>query len=271
MKLSNLAISSLVTLASTNPTSECLPGLKPRPSLKPHPHSHGKPPPHSPPRVQYCYVHAKGNGSDDSQALFTAAKACNHGGVVALMDAQYTIAKPLDLTFLNSVDIVIQGEVSFTPDIPFWTGVGNTFDYQFQGARLMIQIGGTDVNIYGGGTINGNGQIWWDTMVTNTSLARPILFGIMGLKGGSVANINMINPPNWFQFVANSSDLIFDNLNLTAKSLTKNPAKNSGMLLSILYRAKDKFRPSLRLQARPSMELIADNSVEHPFGCIQRS
>ena len=66
-------------------------------------------------------------------------------------------------------------------------------------------------------------------MVTNTSLARPILFGIMGLKGGSVANINMINPPNWFQFVANSSDLIFDNLNLTAKSLTKNPAKNSGM------------------------------------------
>lgn len=88
MKLSTLAISSLLTLAATNPTSECLPGLKPRPSLTPYPHSHGKPPPHSPPRTKYCYIHAKGNESDDSQTIFTAAKACNHGGVIALMDSR---------------------------------------------------------------------------------------------------------------------------------------------------------------------------------------
>ncbi len=89
------------------------------------------------------------------------------------------------------------------------------------------------MNIYGGGTINGNGQVWWDRVVTNTMLARPILFGIMGLEGGSVSNINMINPPNWFQFVANSSDLIFDNLNLTATSNSSNTGKNSSMLSKI--------------------------------------
>lgn len=209
-------------------TSECKPGLKPRPSLTPYPHNHGKPHPPSPPRTKYCYPRAHGNGTDDSATIFSAFKACNHGGVVALMDSQYTIAKPLDLTFLDSVDFVIQGQVSFTPDISFWTGVGNTFNYAFQGASIFWQIGGKDVNIYGGGTVNGNGQIWWDRMVTNTSLARPILLGIMGLKGGSVSNIKLINPPNWFQFVANSSDLIFDSMNLTAASITANLPKNSG-------------------------------------------
>jgi galacturan 1,4-alpha-galacturonidase len=224
MSILLLGFWSLFTLAISSPTSECPSGLKPRPSLNPYPYSHGKPPPPSPPRTQYCYVHAQGNGADDSASIYTAFKACNNSGVVALLDAQYIIAKPLDLIFLNAVDFVIQGEVSF------WTGNGNTFDYAFQGASLFWRIGGKDVNIYGGGTINGNGQVWWDRMVTNTTLARPILFGIMGLEGGIVSNINMINPPNWFQFVANSSDLIFDNLNLTATSNSSNAAKNSGML-----------------------------------------
>jgi galacturan 1,4-alpha-galacturonidase len=142
------------------------------------------------------------------------------------LDAKYTIAQPLDLTFLNTVDIVITGEISFTPDIPFW--VANSFRYTYQTASLFWQIGGTDVNIYGGGTTNGNGQVWWDALVTNSTLLRPILMGIIGLQGGSISNLKLINPPNWFHFVANSSDLIFDNMSLTATSNDTNAAKNSG-------------------------------------------
>ena len=224
-----LLLSSLVSFSAA--TSSCPPTLPARPTPTAHPHSPGKPHSPSPPRKKTCYVHAHGGGRDDSQTIFSAAKACNYGGTVALLDAQYIIAQPLDLTFLNAVDIVIAGEVSFSPDIPFWTGVGNTFDYSFQGASLFWQIGGTDVNIYGGGIINGNGQVWWNAMVTNSTLARPILVGIVGLQGGSISDLKLINPPNWFHFVANSSDLIFSNLNLTAQSNNTNPAKNSGELL----------------------------------------
>jgi galacturan 1,4-alpha-galacturonidase len=210
-------------------TSSCPPTLPSRPTSTPHPHSPGKPHHPSPPRSKTCYVHAHGGGKDDSQSIFSAAKACNYGGTIALLDAQYTIAQTLDLTFLNAVDIVIAGEVSFTPDIPYWTG--NSFKYTYQTASLFWQIGGTDVNIYGGGTINGNGQIWWDAMVTNSTLQRPILMGIIGLQSGSISNLKLINPPNWFHFVANSSDLIFDNMNLTALSNDTNAAKNSGKFL----------------------------------------
>jgi len=225
------AVRSLVLTLSVidlSTADSCPPTLPSRPAPYAHPYSPGNPHYQSPPRSRTCYVHALGAGRDDSQTIFSAAKACNYGGTVALLDAQYTIAQPLDLTFLNAVDIIIAGEVSFTPDIPFWTGKGNTFDYAFQSAALFWQIGGIDVNIYGGGTINGNGQVWWDAMVTNSTLQRPILVGIMGLQGGSVTDLKLINPPNWFHFVANSSGVIFDNLNLTALSNNSNPAKNSG-------------------------------------------
>lgn len=221
-------------------------GLKLRPTVQPFPYTHGKARAVSPPRTKYCYVPAQGNNTDDSATIYQAFQACNNGGVVALLDPQYTIAKPLDLTFLNAVDFSIQGQISFTPDITFWTGKGSTFDYTYQDARLFWQIGGKDVNIYGGGTINGNGQIWWDRIVTNTTLQRPILLGIMGLKGGSMSNIKLINPPNWFQLVANSSDLIFDNLNQTAVSTSANLAKNSGKFLS-KNRMRRKLKTNLKM------------------------
>ncbi|CAG8949035.1 hypothetical protein HYFRA_00002163 [Hymenoscyphus fraxineus] len=206
--------------------------LPTRPNPVPYPYNHGRPHPISPPRdaARICYVTAAGNGKDDSQAILSAARTCNKGGTIALLDAVYTVGKPLDLTFLDSVDFVIQGTLSFTPDIDFW--VANTFKYTYQTASLFWQFGGRDVNIYGGGTINGNGQAWWDAWAEDNTIMRPILFGVIGLKGGAISNLKLINTPNWFHLVANSSDIIFDNMNLKVASTSANPVKNSGNLIS---------------------------------------
>jgi galacturan 1,4-alpha-galacturonidase len=215
------AFSGLCTAALS-----CASSLPPRPTVVPFPYNHGKPHAISPPRTKTCYVHAFGNGQDDSQTIYSAAKACNNGGNIALLDPQYIIGKALDLTFLQSVDIIIQGQINFTPNIAYWTGA--SFKYSYQSASLFWQIGGVDVNIYGGGVIDGNGQVWWDRMVTNTTFARPILVGIIGLQGGTISNLMLSNPPNWFHFVANSSDLIFDKMTMIALSNDTNAAKNSG-------------------------------------------
>ena len=219
-----LAVCALSNLAVA--TSSCAPGLVPRPTVLPSPYNVAKPHYQSPPRTKVCYLRALGDGQDDSQGIFSALKACNNGGTVVLLDSQYIIAKPLDLTFLEAVDFVIQGEVSFTSDINFW--LVNTFQYTYQSAALFWQIGGQDVNIYGGGTINGNGQVWWDRIPTNSTILRPILLGIMGMQSGTISNLKMINPPNWFHLVANSSDLIFDKMSLIAMPNDTNAAKNSG-------------------------------------------
>lgn len=132
----------------------CESSLPPRPSPVIAPYTLPNPHYNSPARSsQVCYVRARGNGQDDSQTLFAALKACNKGGTVYLPDPQYTIAKVLDLTFLSGVDVIIAGTISFTTDIAYWTG--HSYKYAFQGSSLFWQWGGFDVNIYGGGTIDG--------------------------------------------------------------------------------------------------------------------
>jgi galacturan 1,4-alpha-galacturonidase len=221
-----LSFAAFIAADNSNNNDGCTQTLNHRPNPTSHPYHPGKPHLPSPPRTKTCYVPARGGGLDDSQAIYSAFKACNNGGTVAFLETKYTIAQHLDLTFLNAVDVSIQGEISINPNVQYW--VLHAFQYAYQGSSLFWKFGGNDVNIYGGGTINGNGQAWWDILPTNSTIIRPHLIGIIGLHGGSVSNLNLINPPNWFHFVANSSDLIFDRMRMTAISNNTNPPKNSG-------------------------------------------
>ncbi|KAJ8131977.1 hypothetical protein O1611_g1646 [Lasiodiplodia mahajangana] len=197
-----------------------------RPNIKPFPHNSGRAKPHSPVRTKACSVTALGDGKDDALNILNAFHECNNGGTVVL-DKDYTIATALDLTFLDSVDVALSGSITFKPDIDYW--VANAFQYDFQISRAFWKIGGKDVNIYGGGVgvINGSGQPWWDAFAANSSLLRPISLVLDGLHGGSVSGIHMVSPPNWFNLIANSSDVIISDMVLTAKSSSSNPVKNS--------------------------------------------
>lgn len=154
MKITATAAVVSVFAGLASAASTCLPRPPPRPTVVAAPYAPPAPHYKSPARSgQICYVRAKGNGADDSQTFYSALKACNNGGTVYLPDPDYTFTKVLDLTFLNAIDVVISGTISFSTDMNYWTG--HTFGYQFQGAELMWQWGGFDVNLYGGGTING--------------------------------------------------------------------------------------------------------------------
>jgi len=105
--------------------------------------------------------------------------------------------------------------------------MANAFYQTFQNVTTFFQLGGTDVNVYGGGTIDGNGQVWYDLYAKNNLIRRPVLFGTIGLHGGSIGDLLLIQTPEYFNFVANSSDVVFYNLNLTARSYSSNVAKNT--------------------------------------------
>lgn len=86
--------------------------------------------------------------TDAGPALISAARDCNNGGTVVLLpDTTYTIASPTDLTFLQSVDILILGTVVFNDDVDYWQT--RAFEYAYQDIRLFWKFGGRDVNIYG--------------------------------------------------------------------------------------------------------------------------
>lgn len=82
----------------------------------------------------------------------------------------------------------------------------------------MWRIGGKDVNIFGGGTIDGNGQTWWDQRILTPDMLRPDLLLIDGLDGGSISNLNMINSPCWNNLIMNSKDVTYDNIRISGYS-----------------------------------------------------
>ncbi|KAK8193542.1 Exopolygalacturonase X [Phyllosticta capitalensis] len=205
------------------PRAELIPE---RPSISVGPIPPYRPLPTSPARNRTCVVSAKGNGTDDGPAILEAFKSCNNGGAVVLSeDTTYTIGTALDLTFLEHVDWVIGGTVLFTNDTDYWQASG--FNQTFQNATTFFQLGGTDVNVYGGGTLDGQGQAWWDLYASDIYILRPILFGTIGLHGGSIANLNLRNSPQWYNIVANSSDVVFSGISIEGASQSENEAKNT--------------------------------------------
>lgn len=145
--------------------------------------------------------------------------------MIFLQQSEYIIGSPLDLSNLSHVDIDIQGGITFTNDTDFWQT--NAFQFDFQDARSFFLLGGEDVNVYGGGALEGNGQPWWDLFYTDKTVKRPVLFATIGLKGGSISDLSLNNSPFWTNIVANSSDVVFTDIGIRAISHTFSFEKNT--------------------------------------------
>ncbi|KAE8440398.1 hypothetical protein EG329_008167 [Mollisiaceae sp. DMI_Dod_QoI] len=199
----------------------------PRHSIFCHPKTPRKPPPCPPPRTKVCYVQSHNDGvTDDSKYIMSALHSCNNGGHVVFREGiKYIIGTALDLTFLNHIDIDIQAYVQFTNDTSYWQA--NSFKFGFQNVTTFFKLGGNDVNIYGGGTLDGNGQVWYDLYAADIYTLRPVLIGIDGLHNSIISGLLLRYSPQYYHFVANSSNVIFDNINIAGASKSANTAKNT--------------------------------------------
>ncbi|XPT03690.1 Galacturonan 1,4-alpha-galacturonidase [Ascochyta lentis] len=196
-----------------------------RPQITADPLQPSKAFPVSPPRHQTCFVEPSKKGGDDARSILNAFKKCNNGGTIVL-NQQYTICTPLDLRFLKHVDVALTGTVKFCDDINHW--LPRTFQFPFQDGSSWWLWGGEDINLYGlgTGTIDGNGQAWYDAHAANSSVKRPLLFVTDGWKGGSITGLKMRQSPNWHNLIANSSDILVSDIDIYSRSKSKNFAKN---------------------------------------------
>lgn len=91
----------------------------------------------------------------------------------------------------------------------------------------FFKLGGDDVNIYGGGTLDGNGQVWYDLFAEDIFTLRPVLIGIDGLHNSILSNLLLRDSPEYYHFVANATNVIFDNINISGGSTSVHPASNT--------------------------------------------
>lgn len=78
-----------------------------------------------------------------------------------------------------------------------------------------------------GGMVDGNGQIWYDTHAKDIYTLRPVLFGIDGLHDSVISDLVLRYSPQYYHFVANSTNVVFNNIDIAGRSTSKHEAKNT--------------------------------------------
>ncbi|CEJ61734.1 Putative Exo-polygalacturonase [Penicillium brasilianum] len=164
------------------------------------------------------------NDTDDiSDDFLWGIKHANHGGRLLLQKGKtYVIGKKLDLSFLDNVEVQLEGEIKFTDDIKYWQA--NNFYYSFQKSITFWVWGGKDIKIFGHGTLNGNGQAWYNAFAgreildSSNTFYRPILFLTDNATRISVEGITQLNSPCWTNFFVRTNDVSFDNVFINAYS-----------------------------------------------------
>ncbi|KAM7197229.1 exo-polygalacturonase [Rhypophila sp. PSN 637] len=205
-----------------------------------HPYSHPSSHPNRAARKQ-VQIRTSANETDDiSSDFLNGLKQANNGGTLVLPANQtFIIGKPLDLTFLNDIQIQLDGEIKFTNDTPYWQA--NAFRHPFQNSIMFWKWGGKDIKIFGTGVLNGNGQRWWNEFSgleildpSNTYL-RPILFYAENATRLSIEGIHLKDSPCWTTFFVTSQQISLKDVACTAISLspTKSPPKNSDFFDSL--------------------------------------
>ncbi|KAJ5186728.1 hypothetical protein N7449_011492 [Penicillium cf. viridicatum] len=166
---------------------------------------------------------SKSDTDDVSDDFLWGIKAANHGGRLLLQKGKtYVIGKKLDLSFLDNIEVQLEGEVKFTDDIDYWQA--NHFYYSFQKSITFWVWGGQDIKIFGKGTLNGNGQEWYNAFAglevldPDNTFYRPILFMTDNATRVSVEGITQLNSPCWTNFFVRTKDVSFDDVFINAYS-----------------------------------------------------
>ncbi|KAJ7043092.1 pectin lyase fold/virulence factor [Mycena alexandri] len=172
-----------------------------------------------------CTLLAKGHSADDSPHFLSAVHACSKITIPA--STTLNISTRLNMTGLHNKHIDLQGTLRFNPDIPYWSG--NGFSFPFQTQITFWILGGKNILLDGGGTLDGAGQDWYDAFAANASLLRPISLTLFQATNVLVQNINMINSPEWFNLVNEGKNVTFDNIHINAVSTsTHGPSNTDG-------------------------------------------
>ncbi|KAI0676372.1 pectin lyase-like protein [Trametes maxima] len=168
-----------------------------------------------------CRVPAIGGGEDDGPAINAAFERCATNAKIVL-DKYYVVDTLLLTRGLQNVDIELSGTVQYTPDIAKWSPQSLYLTYQ--NATTFWFLSGNNIYLYGGGTLDGNGQVWWDTFNnthnagtaggSSTTFARPI-----PLTVGNASNVN--------NFVYQSTNITYKNIQIRSQSYSSSPTANS--------------------------------------------
>ena len=184
------------------------------------PYSHNEP---WPKRSKNCSVKASGNpNGDDAPAIIQAFKDCKQDGHITFENTTYYIASIMNTTGLNKVDIEVKGTLLWSTNITYW--LANSMPIGFQNQTAAWHLGGQNLHMYGHGygTLNGNGQVWYDYNKGASNLhGRPHNLLITNTKNAVFEGLNFLKPQMWTMTLARSEKVLMQDIYINATSDTR--------------------------------------------------
>ncbi|KAI0466869.1 glycoside hydrolase family 28 protein [Xylaria cf. heliscus] len=149
------------------------------------------------PRSQ-CIVPANNDGTDDTPSILAAFSKCRSHARIVFQNTTYYIDQVMNTTDLVETDIEIHGTLLWSSNLTYW--LNNNQFMGFQNGSAAWLLGGTNVTVngFGYGTLDGNGQAWYDLY-------------------GTKPNVVIIH----------SEDVLVDGVYISSTSNSSQPARNT--------------------------------------------
>ncbi|KAF2222332.1 putative exo-polygalacturonase [Elsinoe ampelina] len=164
-----------------------------------------------------CVVKSGGsNETDDAPAILEAFVQCGKDATVVFEPTTYYVNSVLNVTWLQNVNIDLQGTLSWGTNITYW--LKNSLPVGYQNQSTAFILGGDKVTIdgHGRGTFDGNGDVWYRFIrqQPNTSNypGRPHAITFNGLTNSVVKGVNFLRSQMWTMSIIHSHNNEFDSI-----------------------------------------------------------
>ncbi|HVT09765.1 MAG TPA: glycosyl hydrolase family 28 protein [Polyangia bacterium] len=164
---------------------------------------------------------ATGDGKTDDtravQAALTAAK--NAGGGTVVVPAGTFLCGPLAIGSGTNLQLAAGAVLKM---LPYGT-------YPSPPPAFITTAGAShDIAITGAGTIDGQGQAWWDAFAADASVARPQEMSLGNTTRVQVSGIRLIDSPEEHIWVKGDTDVTITGITISTLAVAgKSPPKNT--------------------------------------------
>ncbi|KAE8323784.1 galacturan 1,4-alpha-galacturonidase B [Aspergillus sergii] len=177
---------------------------------------------------QQCVIPANGDGTDDTPAILDAFEQCGTGGNIVFQNRTYYVNQFMRTTDLANVTIDIHGTLLWSKNTTYWLNNSQPTGYQNGSAAWFLGGRNVRVNGYGYGTLDGNGQEWYDLVKGESNYPhRPLALAIWEGQGITLTGLRMVQSQMWSLAIFWSQNVLVDNFYINSTSSSGEPARNT--------------------------------------------
>ncbi|KAI9155032.1 Alpha-L-rhamnosidase rgxB [Paramyrothecium foliicola] len=176
-----------------------------------------------------CIIEPDADGGDDGPTISKALNEdCRTNSLIVLAGKTYNINSTMTTMNLDNVIIHQYGRLLWTPEIEWWRSQSMPINFQNQSTVWYFGGDGVVWDGHGFGTLDGNGQVWYDWAHGRGNLPRrPMNINYVGFNNSIVRNLRYVQSQMWTMAITYSHNLEFNDIYVNNTSTSEHNTLNT--------------------------------------------